>query len=60
MRISADAKAYAAHVVIGEHIITTEEVRQKLRQMIAEAFQGGMDHVKASQRRLEKLAKGKV
>jgi hypothetical protein len=60
MRLSADAKAYAAHVVIGEHVITTEEIRQKLREMLAEAFQGGMDHIKASQRRLEKLAKGKT
>jgi hypothetical protein len=50
MRLSADAKAYAS----GYRGATLRV------EDIAEAFQAGFNHAKASQRRLETLAKGRL
>ena len=77
MRLSADAKAYAAGfdmpefstgtitkgsddfpvVLIDGKEFEVSTMEQYLAQRLAEAFQHGFDHAKASQRRLEKLAK---
>ncbi len=80
MRLSADAKAYAAGfdtpefstgtitkgsddipvVLLNGNEFEAPMMEQYLRNALAEAFQHGFDHHKASQRRLEKLAKGKT
>ncbi len=57
MRLSADAKAYAAS--LAQRLSGPEETKRFTLEIAAEAFQHGYDHHKASQRRLEKLAKGK-
>lgn len=69
MRLSADAKAYAAAHPADVHDLfysidggeaEPPVQRDRLAKVLAEAFQHGFDHAKASQRRLEKLAKGKA
>jgi hypothetical protein len=61
MRLSADAKAYAAAMV--SHL-SSENINSEMgpvfQELLATAFQSGHDHAKASQRRIEKLAKGKT
>lgn len=60
MKLSADAKAYASHVDVESGGEEGDNLHAFVRSLLAEAFQAGFDHHKASQRRLEKLAKGKI
>jgi hypothetical protein len=54
MRVSPDARAYAARVAPGN-----DPGDENLRAAIALSFQAGMAHVTANQRSLERLANPK-
>jgi hypothetical protein len=56
MRLSADAKAYAS----GVKIFNDPVPEPAMRELLAAAFQHGMEHAKASQRRLQKLTEGRT